>query len=160
MIVECAPWGHRSCRLTRVCRFSAGRVDRDNIIRFALSAEETALILDQIPENDVEFSRMGRTVGDPEKVFRVEPTFDGNGKIVFSVDFELDNIGGHSPDLSSSEGPGPLTVAVPPGEFVVLSELMRTTIPDMLSWSNMMDIAVNDRIKECQKSTGGYRKSY
>lgn len=133
---------------------ATGKGDRENSIRFALSPEEAGLILDQLPENDVELARSGGPGYEevPDKVFRIAPLEDG--AVSFIIDFEKHGVGGMMPDSQAGSGPGPLEVCASAGEFVVFRELVKSTIPTLTGWSEMLEIAINNR-KEGAKPAGG-----
>lgn len=92
---------------------------RESKIRFGLSPEEVGLIIDQLPDHDVELARRiggydmttGSAAHDaPDKVLRLIP---GNGGVVsFKVDFEKDGMGGmKNPGGDEGDTPvGPLEV--------------------------------------------------
>jgi hypothetical protein len=105
------------------------------------------LLVDQLPEHDVELSRSGGPGLEevPEKVFRAVP--DGQEVVSFTVDFEKDGVGGKMSDSVNGDGPGPLRVDVSAGEFVVIRELIQKTIPTLVGWSEMMRIAIDSRIE-------------
>jgi hypothetical protein len=145
---------------------------------FGVSAEEAGLILQQLPEHSVEllrkadrsnmsapagkissFSSISADVtptGAPDKVLRITPAVGGT--ISFEVDFEKDGVshsstfggeGGFPPGIS-----GPLAVTVQLGEFQVLRELLRSSIPKLLGWDIMTDVAIERMIDEAINNTG------
>jgi hypothetical protein len=88
-----------------------GKYDWSQSIRFALSAEEIGLLVNQLPHYKVEFSRVPSVRGDgddaygfavtpdtPEKVLTVEP--GELGAVNFTIDYVKDGVGGNPP------GPG------------------------------------------------------
>jgi hypothetical protein len=133
-----------------------GKIIRDSQIRFGLSPEEVGLVIDQLPKYEVELSRSGEygmpipTSEAPEKVLRISST--EGGAVSFKVDYELDGVGGQSPLQSSGPWIGPLQVVAQPGEFVLIRELMRTSIPALVGWSSMLEIAIQNRLEESSRS--------
>lgn len=113
----------------------------DNMIRFALSAEESGLALDQMPDHAVEFSRKqgayesGSTAPEltPDKVLRIAPV-EGGG-VSFKVDYELDGVGGHTYESST----GPMEVVAQRGEYVVIRQLILSSIPVLTGWSTLTE---------------------
>jgi hypothetical protein len=141
----------------------------DEKISFALNVEELGLILSQLQHYSVTLSR--RIGGEPssttfgasaynlvstnsssteymDKVLTVEP---GEGATVtFRVDFMKDGMGGQkAPKFASNEtsNSAPLHVVVEAGEWEVISSIFRESIPHLLGWNQMMDIAVHSAIK-------------
>jgi hypothetical protein len=126
---------------------------RENVTRFALTPEEAGLVIARLPDNEVELSRRPgefSTTGTfsvedqvPTKVLRVSP-MEGGG-VCFRID------GGSPTDV------GPLQVVAQRGEFVVLREIMLSSIPQLVGWSSMLEIAIQNRIDESRNgSDGGY----
>jgi hypothetical protein len=87
-------------------RGADGKYVWTDAVRFALSAEEVGLLVNQLPHYKVEFSRLPPTGGDeysggvvsndmPEKVLTVEP--GELGAINFTLDYVRDGVGGQSP---------------------------------------------------------------
>ena len=87
------------------------------------------------------------------------------GCVSFTIDFELNGVGGQSPNappvvdgedsVSTPERPAtttPLEVVVQLGEFQVMRELMRTSIPVLTGWSTMVDIAMQRTMDQAQQS--------
>ena len=133
--------------------------DRKNVIRFALSAEEIGYLLHQLPDNDVQFSRkqfppeqqgtvmddgITETSTEPIKVFRMK---SGEAGIVsLSVDYELNGVGGQQ--LSTVEtGQGPMEVTAQLGEFQVIRELMRTSIPLLTGWETLTGVTMQRQME-------------
>jgi hypothetical protein len=120
-----------------------------------LSAEEIGFLLDQLPQQQVEFSRrlMTNTTGGdvPDKVMRITPA--EGGQFSFLVDFQLNGAGGHVVDNNVS---GPLEVVAQLGEFQVMRELMQRTIPVLVGWETQlqfaMDWALQDAYRTAQTS--------
>jgi hypothetical protein len=144
---------------------------------FGVSAEEAGLILHQLPEHDVEilrrpdrynnptpsrspsFSSVSADVAPidaPDKVLRITPT--SGGGVSFQVDFEKHGVS--QPPVLSMEGSptsaasGPLIVNLQLGEFQVLRELLRVSIPKLLGWDIMTDVAIERMIDDAINHTG------
>eukprot|EP00527_Entomoneis_sp_CCMP2396_P008401 CAMPEP_0198147714 /NCGR_PEP_ID=MMETSP1443-20131203/37414_1 /TAXON_ID=186043 /ORGANISM="Entomoneis sp., Strain CCMP2396" /LENGTH=254 /DNA_ID=CAMNT_0043812161 /DNA_START=166 /DNA_END=930 /DNA_ORIENTATION=+ len=141
--------------------------DKEAAARFALSAEEVGLLLDQIPNNTVEFFRKPRVQGieynnvvdddvsentTPEKALRVIP--GDAGLVTFKCDFELNGIGGQK--SMSGETHGPMEATVQLGEFIVMREIMRSAIPLLVGWETMTKIAMDRTLENAihQGNTG------
>jgi len=137
-----------------------GKAIRDEQFRFALSVEEVGLLIDQLPNHEVQLSRSGdpsSPIADytaeqtimPTKILRVAP-IEG-GAVSFAINYELNaGVGG----ISDNKG-RPVNnaqVVAQRGEFVVMRELMRTSIPSLVSWSHMLEISMRNRIEQtCKK---------
>lgn len=50
---------------------------------------------------------------------------------------------------------GPLTCEIQAGEFEVLSSLLRESMPKLCGWSEMMDLAMKNAVKEGMKRGRG-----
>jgi hypothetical protein len=135
----------------------AGKGLRESTTRFALTPEEAGLVIAKLPDNEVELSRRSGefsttgtflSVADqvPAKVLRISPV-EGGG-VCFRID------GGQS----SPTDVDPLQVVAQRGEFVVLREIMLSSIPQLVGWSRMLEIAIQNRIDESRSNTdsGGY----
>jgi len=126
---------------------SSGRFVNDEKEMFALSVEEIGLLLNQLPKNNaVELVRQGGLMGNrlgrgydhdtPDKVFRA---FPGDGATVkFEFDYVKDGVsqplgGGNSTMM-------PIEVTAQAGEFEVIKEIFRNSIPYLTGWNAMMDI--------------------
>lgn len=139
-----------------------GGVNRDNCIRFGLSAEEVGFLLHQLPDRQVEFSRKtslytsstpGQLADDmPEKVMRVTPKEGGQFSLL--VDFEKNGMGGQSPGLNDPSV-GPLEVTAQLGEWEVMQQLMRSSIPALVGWDVQLRLAVQYSIEAVQHGPGG-----
>jgi hypothetical protein len=135
-------------------------------IRFSLSPSEAGLLLHQLPDYPVELVRRLPVPGEapgsavvyntemPNKVLRVTPR-DGV-EFVFTVDYEKDGVGGQHPSLSSTEAPpGPLEVVVQVGDYQVLREILRSSIPALTGFSTLMDVAVQKVIHDAIRNSRG-----
>lgn len=141
-----------------------GKYDWENIVRFGLSAEEAGLVMNQLPHYKVELSRLssaslgGDSAEDgyhhgvqvlsdaPEKVLTVEP--GEHGVINFTLDYVRDGVGGQEPGYGQGGKAGPICVPVQAGEFEVIVNLMRHSIPYLTGWAQMMDIAMQKSLAE------------
>jgi hypothetical protein len=136
----------------------SGGVNRDSCIRFGLSAEEVGFMLHQLPDRQVEFSRKtslytsstpGQLADDlPEKVMRVTPKEGGQFSLL--VDFEKNGAGGQSPG-PNDPSVGPLEVTAQLGEWEVMQQLMRASIPALVGWDVQLRIAVQNSIEAVQQ---------
>ena len=125
-----------------------GGFDREAQIRFGLSAEEVGFLLHQLPDNEVEFVRRlpaetpGMTITDmPEKVLRITP--GEGGQFTFKIDYEKDNVGSQSIG-NSTEPLGPLEVVAQLGEYAVLRELMKASIPSLIGWDVQTNLSMQN----------------
>lgn len=121
-------------------------------VRFALSPEEVGIITDQLPHHPVEFIRRmqadNTTLHDPSnnKLIRIAPL--ENTAFSFVFDYEKDGVTGVGPE-------GPYEVHVQLGEFVVIKELMRTSIPVLTGWGPLVDCGVNYAVEQAIREAGG-----
>lgn len=148
-----------------------GGLNREQNMRFGLSAEEAGLILELLPENPVHLIRRPpaqNNSGDavsydtgevPDKVMRITP--GEGGTCSFLIDYEKDGVGGQS--LTGSDGnqtTGPLEVVAQLGEMQVIREVMRSTIPHLVGWSTMLDANVRHNIDNAvrmRQDQGGHQ---
>ena len=136
---------------------------RESIVRFALSPEEAGLTMIRLPDEAVHFVRSNNSDYDsgnsgdsgPDKVFRATPV--EGGAVSFEVDFEIDGVGGQYPpnSMGGYQSPAPFKVVAQRGELVVMQELIRSSIPSLVGWRSMLDIAVDSRISESMHGGGG-----
>eukprot|EP00522_Entomoneis_paludosa_P017574 CAMPEP_0172457270 /NCGR_PEP_ID=MMETSP1065-20121228/21189_1 /TAXON_ID=265537 /ORGANISM="Amphiprora paludosa, Strain CCMP125" /LENGTH=237 /DNA_ID=CAMNT_0013210895 /DNA_START=65 /DNA_END=778 /DNA_ORIENTATION=- len=146
-------------------------VDKTAAMRFALSAEEIGLLLDQLPENGVSFYRKSRqfdseymldvepgqpgTQTDPDKVCHVTP--GEAGLVTFLCDFELNGEGGQLPPPGEASAQGPMQITAQAGEFQVMREILRSSIPQLVGWQQMTQIAMQRAFdRSLAESTGQY----
>lgn len=132
-------------------------------LTMALTVEEVGLLVNQLPMHEVEISRSGNNnqggrgggeyslapepeISDaPDKVLTVTP---GDGATVtFTLDFVRDGVGGQLSPLEENSHHAPMEVVAQAGDFEVLKRLMETSIPQLLGWNNMMDIAIESMMK-------------
>jgi hypothetical protein len=149
-------------------------------------------MLDQLPSNIVEFSRRpatltgqpefgGNTTDVPDKVLRITP--GEGGSVSFLIDHELNGVS-VAPPASKVSGTafsavtsetsstitttGPLVVVAQLGEFIVIRELLRSSIPILVGWNTMVEIAMQQRTLENMQNNsstsshggGGYGGGY
>mmetsp|Transcript_25484 Transcript_25484/g.59793 ORF Transcript_25484/g.59793 Transcript_25484/m.59793 type:complete len:205 (-) Transcript_25484:153-767(-) len=141
-------------------RDNEGRIiqDQEAKMSFALSAEEAGLVLDQLPENPVEIRRAPQQnpmlTQDPDavdanqppqqidKVCRITPK--EAGLVEFKCDFELDGVGAQRPAYGDKSAQGPMAVSVQAGEFQVMREIMRTSLPILVGWQTMVGLSLEN----------------
>lgn len=107
-------------------------------------------MLDQLPHHDVEFIRSippysggpAAAVGSPDKIFRASP--GPGGTVTFRVEFDQEGA------ADQSNGEVPLEVTVQLGEFTVMKELLRTSVPILIGWSTLIEFAVQRNTAEIQ----------
>lgn len=128
-------------------------------VRFALSPEEVGLFCNQLPHHEIELSRRATsfypgeedennnlgaiTNNDPVKILKVSPR-DG-ASVAFTIDFVKNGIGGQSEI-------GPLEVVAQAGEFEIIAAIMRSSLPVLVGWSPLVDIALQYSINETMHS--------
>jgi hypothetical protein len=115
-------------------------------------------LLNQLPDNEVEFVRRipaetpGTTAADmPEKVLRITP--GEGGQFAFKIDYIKDNVGGQS--VGGTEPLGPLEVVAQLGEYVVLRELMKISIPSLIGWDVQTNLAMQNAMNLALQGGGG-----
>ncbi|GAX14410.1 hypothetical protein FisN_11Hh131 [Fistulifera solaris] len=141
-----------SLLLEWVPRGSDGKGIPDKSLRFALAPQEAGLLIDQQRNETVEFSRTGFPPNVVDKVFRVSP--HEAGAFQFLIDYENEGRGGQSPsDRPDLEGIAPLGIVLQRGEYVVLRELMRNSIPTIANWDYMLKMQVESAITEASKKS-------
>jgi hypothetical protein len=140
-----------------------GSVDRERQVRFGLSPEEVGLIIDQLPQHEVELTRYPhRNSGDfasvsqpgaAQKVLTLTPR--NGGVVAFKIHYEAEGPAGSA--LSSpgrEEAGGPLEVLVQLGEFRVMCELMRSSIPVLVGWDMQLKIALERTTDQAKRGQG------
>lgn len=142
--------------------------DRDNVVRFGLSAEEMGLLLHQLPlDQTVELVRKptSNAAGEsmyensitttltavPHKICTITPQ-PADATVEWKVDFELDGVGGQ---VMSNGMPGPLVVTMQAGEVQVVLEIMRTSLPLLVGWTSLQQIAVQKAVNDATTGRGG-----
>lgn len=138
----------------------------DQQIQMALSVEEVGLIVNQLPAHPVELSRSGSQgeggtaegmmTGVPDKVLTISP---GEGAMVtFALDYVLDGVGGQISQLDTNSVNAPMEVIAQAGEFEVVKLILQQSIPYLVGWPSMMDIAVGNAVRAGRSGAGGYGK--
>lgn len=140
---------------------TVGGFNRDAQIRFGLSPEEAGFLLHQLPDNVVEFVRRtpsdsttsGSVAADlPEKVLRITP--GEGGQFSFKVDYEKDGVGGQT--VVGSDAPlGPLEVVAQLGEYVVIMELIKCSLPSLTGWDVQLNLAMQNSVNIAVRSSTG-----
>lgn len=142
--------------------FIIGGVNRDAQIRFGLSPEEVGLMLNQLPENEVNLTRRmnqgyvsGGVVSSemPDKTLRIIPAAEG-GAVQFLIDYEKDGVGSQPPGDGGASGP--LEVLAQLGEVEVMREIMRTSIPALTGWSALLEQTIQRSIDDAINEGNGY----
>lgn len=149
--------------------FLTGTVSRYDQLRFSLSAEESGLLIDQIPKTDVELFRIpsnspgGNSENAPEKILRVIP--DISGQVLFRIEYTSKN--GGDGGLSSNNieaAPTPLEVKVQLGEYQVMKQIILSSLPTLVGWTTMMEVAVrqneNDALNSSSYTYGQDQNNY
>ena len=133
--------------------------DREAVVRLGLSAEEVGLLLHQLPQQQsVEMVRQptaNEALYDgpsaPQKVCKIVPTA-GLAMVEFTLDFEVGGVGGQAMQNGIK---GPYSVTMQAGEVQVALEIMRSSLPLLVGWTSMMDIAIQKSINDAINSGGG-----
>ncbi|GKY94162.1 hypothetical protein MPSEU_000382300 [Mayamaea pseudoterrestris] len=128
-------------------RDSNGRGEPTKTVRFGLSPEELGILVDQLPHHSVELMRRPSTdeTSSNNKLFRVAP--NNNGMFSFAFDYERDGVTGVGPE-------GPFAVQVPLGEFTVLHELMKSSIPVVTGWSALLEAGTRAAMDQAMREHG------
>jgi hypothetical protein len=136
----------------------SGRGDRESTVRFGLSPEELGVIIHQLPHHPVEFIRRGASEDSQysnsngssnNKLVRIAPQANNNSGVVsFVLDYEKDGVTGVGPE-------GPFEVHVQLGEFQVIHELMRTSIPIVTGWSTLLESGVQHAMQQAVEEQKG-----
>jgi len=107
-------------------------------------------MLDQLPDHQVELIRRappteyGMSAPTlPDKVLRITP-MDG-GMVCFAVEHEYNDA---TPTETTEPKHDPLDVTVQLGEFQVITEIMRTSIPQLVGWTTMTEIAMQRNLND------------
>jgi hypothetical protein len=117
-------------------------------LKFGLSPEEVGLIIDQLPEHQVEMARRPPPItssGDFPSV--TQPTSDqkvmtltprGGGVVAFKIHDE-------------AGGSEPLEVLVQLGEFRVMLQLMKSSIPVLVGWETQVEVALEKAVDTAKR---------
>lgn len=82
-----------------------------------------------------------------DKVFRVTP--QPAGAVQFRFDYEKEGVGGQCPaDRSDLQGIAPLEIVLQRGDYVVVRELIKSSIPTITNWDFMLRMQVESAIAE------------
>lgn len=126
-------------------------------VRFGLSPEELGVIIDQLPHYPVELIRRLQAedgaMDATNKIIRIAPPVNNNGMVSFVFDYERDGVTGVGPE-------GPYDVQVPLGEFRVIQELMRSSIPVVTGWSALVEHGVQSAIEQALNESGNHMNQY
>jgi hypothetical protein len=111
------------------------------------------------------------TADMPDKVFRITP--GEGGSVSFLIDHELNGVSVPPPSSTASVSndyavvsasssttttttSGPLEVVVQLGEFAVIKELLRSSIPVLVGWNTMVEIAMQRSFESMQNGNTNY----
>ena len=147
---------------------SSNGVKWNEKISFALSAEELGLLVTQLPYHPVNFvreimsgqdsglnSERYNVVSDDNSVTKTLTATPIEGaSIHFEIDYMKNGIGGQMPPPNTSESncqSAPMRVVVQAGEWEVLKSIAHESIPYLVGWSKLMDIAILDAVRNREK---------
>eukprot|EP00555_Chaetoceros_dichaeta_P012112 CAMPEP_0198261038 /NCGR_PEP_ID=MMETSP1447-20131203/9843_1 /TAXON_ID=420782 /ORGANISM="Chaetoceros dichaeta, Strain CCMP1751" /LENGTH=178 /DNA_ID=CAMNT_0043948825 /DNA_START=214 /DNA_END=750 /DNA_ORIENTATION=- len=141
----------------------------DEQIYFGLSVEEIGLLISHVPHQPLKLSRnLGTDWNNDEsgindrkydsvsannepgrKVLSVTP---GEFAINFSIDYIEDGMGTQA-QTTAEKGASfvPMEVAMQAGEWEVAKSLLKESIPHLLGWNYMMDIATKSAVDDVTK---------
>jgi hypothetical protein len=129
-----------------ISRSTDGSLDFERSLKFALSPEEVGLIIDQLPEHQVELARQpSPSSGDftavtqstsGQKVITLSPR--NGGVVAFKIHDE-------------SGGSAPQEVLVQLGEFRVMHELMKSSIPVLSGWQVQVDLSLERALDNARR---------
>ena len=127
--------------------------ERESVTRLGLSAEETGLLLQQLPQQQAvtlvrkpapsESMSVESTTLQPHKVCTITPQ-EANA-VEWKVDFEVDGVGGQAMPNGVA---GPLAVTMQAGEVQVVLEIMRSSLPYLVGWTSTTQIAMERVIQD------------
>jgi len=88
----------------------------------------------------------GRSVGGEvrEKILQISPAVDGG--VSFQISYEQE---GAANSLDSQEAV-PLELVAQRGAFVVVREILQSSIPSLIGWDIMLDHAIHNSIETAQ----------
>ena len=139
--------------------------DRDSALRFALSAEEVGLLLDQLPKQQAvtlvrqptsSESMVESSTTTPHKVCSITPLPE-TSTVEWKIDFEVDGVGGQVVQPSVQ---GPMEVTMQAGEVQAVLAIMRCSLPALLGWAPLQDMAVQKSIQLAIKGGNPSGDSY
>ena len=149
-----------------------GKYQWNDSVHFRMTVEEIGFILSQVPNSyQVEICRKGYYDYDndnndnddedmdrykgiiqtdvPDKVLTITP--QAGSSVLFKADMVLNGNGGQSSPPSSIQYP--LIVHVQAGEFEVMKELLRFSIPHLTGWNVMMNISTDAALHRCKDAS-------
>lgn len=132
-------------------------------IILALNVEELGLLVSQLPFHAVTFTRdivgnngegrnEGRynTISDDDSVVKTLSVTPLDGaSIRFEIDYKKNGVGGQVPPNGTNENnfdSAPMHITVQAGEWEVLKSLAQESLPSLLGWKKLMDIATENEI--------------
>jgi hypothetical protein len=144
---------------------SRSGIQWDEQISFALSAEELGLLVTQLPFHPVTFARhlvsdKGGGMNNGGRYDDIISNDDGVMKtmtvtpiegaaISFEIDYKKNGVGGQVPPSGTSESnyqSAPMLLTVEAGEWEVLKLVAQESIPSLVGWKKLMDIATDEAI--------------
>ena len=141
---------------------TASRVQWNNKISFALSPEELGLLTTQIPFHPVTFTRELKayssgmnndryaSISDDESVSKTLTIIPVEGAAIsFEIDYKKNGVGGQIPPANLNENYddlAPLNIVVQTGEWEVLRLAVQESIPLLIGWTKLMDVALNNAV--------------
>ena len=107
------------------------------------------VMVDQLPHHPVEFVRRVVDDSSSNKLIRISPAANDSTSVSFVFDYERDGVTGVGPE-------GPHEVLVQLGEFNVIQELVRSSIPVVTGWSALVDSGIDAALEQAiEESEGG-----
>lgn len=103
----------------------------DGGLRMALSPDEVVILMAHIPNNEIAIQRRPDGDSDSQKTLTISP-LEG-GSVSVKINYTVARI--------ASE------VILSRGEIVVLRELLNVTLPKLLSWSPLLELTVEKKIR-------------
>ena len=133
-----------------------------NQISFALSPEEVGLLTTQLPFNPCMFTRELKSyssgmnseryasISDDDCVSKTMTIAPIEGaSISFEIDYKKNGVGGQIPPVHANEDNhdfAPLNIVVQAGEWEVLRLAAQQSIPVLIGWTKLMEVASNDAV--------------
>jgi Whirly transcription factor len=147
-------------------RAADGSVIRERQVRFGLSPEEVGLVLDQLPEHQVELTRQPprnsndfSAVSQPlgaTKVLTLTP--QGGGVVVFKM--QLDDDDSSFAQNVTGGNARAMEVSVQLGEYQVMRHLMLSSIPVLVGWQQQVEIALQRSVDGAKRGQGHPSSNY
>lgn len=125
----------------------------DDKKKIALSVEEIGLLISTIPNQPLKLSRDIKSDLNNSKYDSISVGNDLGRKVLcitpeeYSIVFSIDHVG----DSLSAQGEvpgGSIEVAMQAGEWEVVKSTLKASIPYLLGWNHMMDIATTSAMDE------------